>query len=204
MSIGRRLKQPRGKDPKATRTPRSTNKRSKEARAEELSPEQRVEFAQQIEAKEFRGRPAPRRRRGRVRAYSASEYRGSAARHAASGSPNSLRTMFVPSTIATILYCAWRRLMPSRPIPQSEEITIARAGCASAPRGRCRRPGPSVPRTEDGVFETVPFDHSGTSRPPQRPTFSREGPRVRIPLAPAGSRSVRTGDIGNGTYLRHG
>ena len=109
MSIGRRLKQPRGKDPKATRTPRSTNKRSKEARAEELSPEQRVEFAQQIEAKEFRGRPAPRRRRGRVRAYSASEYRGSAARHAASGSPISLRTMFVPSTIATILYCAWRR-----------------------------------------------------------------------------------------------
>ena len=145
MSIGRRLKQPRGKDPKATRTPRSTNKRSKEARAEELSPEQRVEFAQQIEAKEFRGRPAPRRRRGRVRAYSASEYRGSAARHAASGSPISLRTMFVPSTIATILYCAWRRLMPSRPIPQSEEITIARAGCASAPRGRCRRLGPSVP-----------------------------------------------------------
>ena len=58
MSIGRRLKQPRG-------TARSTNKRSKEARAEELSPEQRVEFAQQIEAKEFRGRPAPRRRRGR-------------------------------------------------------------------------------------------------------------------------------------------
>ena len=51
MSIGRRLKQPRGKDPKATRTPRSTNKRSKEARAEELSPEQRVEFAQQIEAR---------------------------------------------------------------------------------------------------------------------------------------------------------
>jgi hypothetical protein len=152
MSIGRRLKQPRGKDPKATRTPRSTNKRSKEARAEELSPEQRVEFAQQIEAKEFRGRPAPRRRRGRVRAYSASEYRGSAARHAASGSPISLRTMFVPSTIATILYCAWRRLMPSRPIPQSEEITIARAGCASAPRGRCRRPGPSVPRTEDTAF----------------------------------------------------
>ena len=135
MSIGRRLKQPRGKDPKATRTPRSTNKRSKEARAEELSPEQRVEFAQQIEAKEFRGRPAPRRRRGRVRAYSASEYRGSAARHAASGSPISLRTMFVPSTIATILYCAWRRLMPSRPIPQSEEITIRSGGmCFSASR----------------------------------------------------------------------
>jgi hypothetical protein len=57
MSIGRRLKPPRGKDPKATRTPRSTNKRSKEARAEELSPEQRVKLAQQIEAKEFRGRP---------------------------------------------------------------------------------------------------------------------------------------------------
>jgi hypothetical protein len=46
-----------------------------------------------------------------------------------------LRTMFVPSTIATILYCAWRRLMPSRPIPQSEEITIRSGGmCFSASR----------------------------------------------------------------------
>jgi hypothetical protein len=43
--------------------------------------------------------------------------------------------MFVPSTIATILYCAWRRLMPSRPIPQSEEITIRSGGvCFSASR----------------------------------------------------------------------
>ena len=58
-------------------------------------------------------------------AYSASEYRGSAARHSASGSPISLRTMFVPSTIATILYCAWRRLMPSRPIPQSPSLSLS-------------------------------------------------------------------------------
>ena len=54
MSSNRRLKQDRAKDQKATQTLRSTNKRSKKARAEELSPEQRVELAQQIEAKEFR------------------------------------------------------------------------------------------------------------------------------------------------------
>ena len=36
----------------------------------------------------------------------ASEKRGSAARHSASGRPSSFRTMFVPSTIATILYVA--------------------------------------------------------------------------------------------------
>ena len=42
---------------KATRTLRSTSKRTKRPRAEELSPEQRVELAQQIEAKEFRGKP---------------------------------------------------------------------------------------------------------------------------------------------------
>jgi hypothetical protein len=57
MSSNRRLKQDRAKDQKATRTLRSTNKRSKSARAEELSPEQRAELAQQIEAKEFRGKP---------------------------------------------------------------------------------------------------------------------------------------------------
>jgi hypothetical protein len=57
MSNNRRLKQGRAKDQKATRTLRSTNKRSKRARAEELSPEQRVELAQQIEAKESRGKP---------------------------------------------------------------------------------------------------------------------------------------------------
>jgi hypothetical protein len=33
----------------------------------------------------------------------ASEKRGSEARHSASGRPSSVRTMFVPSTIATIL-----------------------------------------------------------------------------------------------------
>ena len=37
------------------------------------------------------------------------------------------------STIATILYCAWRRLMPSRPIPQSEEITIRSGGMCFSP-----------------------------------------------------------------------
>lgn len=56
MSSNRRLKQDRAKDQKATQTLRSTNKRSKKARAEELSPERRVELAQQIEAKEFRGK----------------------------------------------------------------------------------------------------------------------------------------------------
>ena len=56
MSSNRRLKQDRAKDQKATQTLRSTNKRSKKARAEELSPEQRMELAQQIEAKEFRGK----------------------------------------------------------------------------------------------------------------------------------------------------
>jgi hypothetical protein len=57
MSSNRRLKQGRGKDQKATRTPRSTNKRTRKVRTEELSPEQRVELAQQIEAKESRGKP---------------------------------------------------------------------------------------------------------------------------------------------------
>jgi hypothetical protein len=57
MSSNCRLKQDRTKDEKATRTPRSTGKRTKRARAEELSPEQRGEIAQQIEAKEFRGKP---------------------------------------------------------------------------------------------------------------------------------------------------
>ena len=57
MSSNRQSKQGRAKDQKATRIPRPTNKRSKRARAEELSPEQRVELAQQIEAKEFRGKP---------------------------------------------------------------------------------------------------------------------------------------------------
>jgi|SRR5271165_7191444 len=57
MSSNRRLKQGRAKDEKAARTIRSTGKRGKRARAEELSPEQRVELAQRIEAKEFRGKP---------------------------------------------------------------------------------------------------------------------------------------------------
>jgi hypothetical protein len=51
------LKQDRPKDEQATRTLRSTNKKSKKARTEELSPEQRVEIAHQIEAKESRGKP---------------------------------------------------------------------------------------------------------------------------------------------------
>jgi hypothetical protein len=57
MSGNRRLKQDRSKDEKATRMLRSTNKKSKKARTEELGPEQRVEIAQQIEAKESRGKP---------------------------------------------------------------------------------------------------------------------------------------------------
>jgi len=57
MSSNPRLKQGRSKDEKPTQTPRSTGKRSKRARAEELSPAQRVELAQQIEAKEWRGKP---------------------------------------------------------------------------------------------------------------------------------------------------
>lgn len=57
MSSNRRLKQGRAKDETAARTIRSTGKRSKMRRAEELSPEQRAELAQRIEAKEFRGKP---------------------------------------------------------------------------------------------------------------------------------------------------
>ena len=57
MSSNRRLKQDRAKDEKATQTLRSTIKRTRKARTEELSPEQRVEIAQQIQAKESRGKP---------------------------------------------------------------------------------------------------------------------------------------------------
>jgi hypothetical protein len=57
MSRNRRANQVRAKDEKAARTVRSTRKRGKRVRPEELSPEQRVELAQQIEAKEFRGKP---------------------------------------------------------------------------------------------------------------------------------------------------
>jgi hypothetical protein len=57
MSTNRRLEQGRAKDEKATRTRRWTTRRTKKARSEEPSPEQRVELAQQIEAKEFRGKP---------------------------------------------------------------------------------------------------------------------------------------------------
>jgi hypothetical protein len=57
MSDNRRAKQGRAKDERVTRAPRSMNNRSKKVRAEELSPEQRVELAQQIAAKEFRGKP---------------------------------------------------------------------------------------------------------------------------------------------------
>jgi hypothetical protein len=57
MSSNSRLKQGRAKDQETTRTLSSTNKRRKRARTEELSPEQRVELAQQIEAKESRGKP---------------------------------------------------------------------------------------------------------------------------------------------------
>jgi hypothetical protein len=57
MSSNRRLKQGRAKDQKAPRALRSSSKRGKNARAEELSPQQRVELAQQIEAKESRGKP---------------------------------------------------------------------------------------------------------------------------------------------------
>jgi hypothetical protein len=57
MSGNRHVKQGRAKDEKATRTLRSTGKRTRRARTEELSPEQRVEIAQQIEAQKFRGKP---------------------------------------------------------------------------------------------------------------------------------------------------
>ena len=58
MSSNRQLKPGRAKDQKATRAFRSTNKRTRKARTEELSPEQRVEIAQQIKAKELRGKPS--------------------------------------------------------------------------------------------------------------------------------------------------
>ena len=57
MSSNRRLKQDRPNDEKATRTLRPTIKRTRKARTEELSPEQRAEIAQQIEAKESRRKP---------------------------------------------------------------------------------------------------------------------------------------------------
>ncbi len=46
--------------------------------------------------------------------------------------PHDLRAEHQP---ATILYCAWRRLVPSRPMPQSDEITSRSVGmCFSASR----------------------------------------------------------------------
>jgi hypothetical protein len=57
MSRNRRAKQGRARDEKAALTVRSTRKRGGRVRTEELGPEQRVELAQQIEAKEFRGKP---------------------------------------------------------------------------------------------------------------------------------------------------
>jgi hypothetical protein len=57
MSSNRRAKQDRAKDEKTARTIRSTGKKGRRLRTEELSPEQRVELAQQIEAKERRGIP---------------------------------------------------------------------------------------------------------------------------------------------------
>ena len=56
MAGDRRLKQARVNDGEARQTFRSTGKRTKRPRAEELSPEQRVELARQIEAREFRGK----------------------------------------------------------------------------------------------------------------------------------------------------
>src|SRR6516225_3882666 len=55
------------------------------------------------------------------------EYLASAARHSASGRLSSFLTMLVPNTIETILYPAWRRPMPSRPMPQSDEM-MSRSG----------------------------------------------------------------------------
>jgi hypothetical protein len=57
MPSNRRLRQSRAKDDKITHTLRAATKRTKEPRSEELSPEQRAELAQQIEAKERRGKP---------------------------------------------------------------------------------------------------------------------------------------------------
>ena len=57
MSGNHRLKQDRTKEEKAPRTRHSSGKRTQRARSEELSPEQRVKLAQQIEAKERRRKP---------------------------------------------------------------------------------------------------------------------------------------------------
>jgi hypothetical protein len=57
MSSNRRAKQRQAKEGKLTWTIRLPRKRGARARTEELSPEQRVELAQQIEAKEIRGKP---------------------------------------------------------------------------------------------------------------------------------------------------
>lgn len=57
MSSGRRSKQDSGKDQKAMATLASTRKKAKSASVEELSPERRVELAQQIEARRFRRKP---------------------------------------------------------------------------------------------------------------------------------------------------
>jgi hypothetical protein len=56
MSGDHRSKQGRGKVQKAAET-RGRARRKTTSAAEELSPERRLELAQQIEAKRFRGRP---------------------------------------------------------------------------------------------------------------------------------------------------
>jgi hypothetical protein len=57
MSSNRHLKHGRTQEEKPTQTLRTTARRTKRVRGEELSPAQRVELAQQIEAKESRGKP---------------------------------------------------------------------------------------------------------------------------------------------------
>jgi hypothetical protein len=57
MTSNRRLKQGRAIGENAKRALRSTGTMRKRARAEELGPEQRVELARRIEAKQFRGKP---------------------------------------------------------------------------------------------------------------------------------------------------
>jgi hypothetical protein len=57
MSGNRHLKQGRTQEEKPTQTLRATARRTKRVRGEELSPEQRLELAEQIEATESRGKP---------------------------------------------------------------------------------------------------------------------------------------------------
>jgi hypothetical protein len=49
---------------------------------------------------------------------------------------------------------------------------------------------PSVPSQDDDVFKATLFPSIAPPAPPERPTRSREGPVVRIPLPPAASQPL--------------